>query len=114
MSSAATAKNLRVFEPADRGELGHQPDQVRGVHHQVAVLAHVARRGRELHLHRERALRGHEVAQPPQLRCVELVDGRVDRHRQAAGHAGVDGGDHAVERARLAELVVLAPRSRRG
>jgi hypothetical protein len=66
---------------ADLGQLGHQPDEIRGIEHQVAVQSHVARRGGDLHLHREGAALGDEVAQRPQLPRVQLVDGGVDRDR---------------------------------
>ena len=71
------------------------------------MQAHGARRGGQLNLHREDAASGDEIAQRPQLARVQLVDRGVDRDRQAARYAGVDGGDHARVGAGLAELVML-------
>jgi hypothetical protein len=100
-------EELARVQPADGGQLGNQPHQIRGVDHQIAVQAHVSRRCRQLHLHREHAPLGDEIAQRAQDALVELVDRGVDRDGQAARHAGVNGRHHAIERTLLAEFVVL-------
>src|SRR5450631_1319121 len=101
-------KELAGVLPAQRRDLGNQPDQVRRVDDQVAMVAHVSRRRRQLDLHREGALVADEVSQLAQTALVEPVDRGVDRDGKAARHASLDGTDHAVKRAGLAKFVVLA------